>query len=610
MYLRDCLLENVGPIETVDLSLPFNEDGSPKPVVLVGRNGSGKSILLSHVVDALIEFAKVAYQDILVGQQSVQSPYFKIVGGTNQRTGADFGIALLQFSDQESSHCYVDKSGTLDYSEYREKLGARVSSITSWQTEGNHKAAPIPEDYARRLFREKSICYFPSARHERPHWLNVSSVNDEPIFYFAENLSDRLYKPVIVESAAQENRQWLMDVMLDSMADIYPYVEQEEQPELRFKILSNTSDVVLLRQSRSNIEAVLKGILQDESTQLRLSYRNISSSRLYVQTSSGYIPSLSHLSSGQANLFNLFATIIRYADRGDLRKSYQLHEIEGVVMVDEIESQAHSDLQYEVLPKLLKMFPKVQFILTSHSPLFLLGMEREYGSEGFEVIDMPGGEKITTERFSEFERSWQVYRQTEAYEKDMNKALRDGTKPLVYMEGETDPIYLRTALELLGRGDLVEALDIEWVGTYGPQGAVNTGKDALNHTNNVLVSNPNLSNRRVLLLYDCDTNKPTEDTGMLSVRIIPSNSANDVANKGIENLLPPELFEYDRERFYRLRERDGDYGAKKKNEEFDKTEFCRYVCDERRNANDFANFQSVIVLLDKWVARHNGEPEA
>ncbi len=58
MYLRECLLENVGPLESIDLTLPFDGDGNPKPAVLVGRNGSGKSILLSHMVDALIEFAK------------------------------------------------------------------------------------------------------------------------------------------------------------------------------------------------------------------------------------------------------------------------------------------------------------------------------------------------------------------------------------------------------------------------------------------------------------------------------------------------------------------------------------------------------------------------
>ena len=87
MYLRDCLLENVGPLKFIDVTLPFDEDGNPKPMVLVGRNGSGKSILLSHIVDAFVEYAKVGYQDILVGQGSVESPYFKIVGGPPRGSG-------------------------------------------------------------------------------------------------------------------------------------------------------------------------------------------------------------------------------------------------------------------------------------------------------------------------------------------------------------------------------------------------------------------------------------------------------------------------------------------------------------------------------------------
>ena len=76
------------------------------------------------------------------------------------------------------------------------------------------------------------------------------------------------------------------------------------------------------------------------------------------------MPSLDHLSSGQANLFNLFATIIRYSDRNDITKSFTLPEISGIVLVDEIDAHAHSDLQYEVLPKLLKLFPRCS--LSSH----------------------------------------------------------------------------------------------------------------------------------------------------------------------------------------------------------------------------------------------------
>jgi hypothetical protein len=201
MYLQDCLIENVGPLEFIDLTLPFNGDGTPKPVVLVGRNGSGKSILLSHVVDALIEFAKSAFRDILLGQQGTENPYFKIVGGTNQRLGTGYGIALLRFSDGETTHCYADKSGVLDPTDYADKMGDRFPGAASWPTGGNHKQASMPSEYAQRFFKTSAVCYFPSARHERPHWLNPNAVKDDPIFYIAENYQDHLYKPVIVESA-------------------------------------------------------------------------------------------------------------------------------------------------------------------------------------------------------------------------------------------------------------------------------------------------------------------------------------------------------------------------------------------------------------------------
>src|SRR5437588_50825 len=39
MYLRECLIQNVGPIAALDLSFELGSSGNPKPVVLVGKNG-------------------------------------------------------------------------------------------------------------------------------------------------------------------------------------------------------------------------------------------------------------------------------------------------------------------------------------------------------------------------------------------------------------------------------------------------------------------------------------------------------------------------------------------------------------------------------------------
>ena len=45
MYVKLVRLANYGPIQKLDIGFPFDEK-RPKPVLLFGENGSGKSILL------------------------------------------------------------------------------------------------------------------------------------------------------------------------------------------------------------------------------------------------------------------------------------------------------------------------------------------------------------------------------------------------------------------------------------------------------------------------------------------------------------------------------------------------------------------------------------
>ena len=277
--------------------------------------------------------------------------------------------------------------------------------------------------------------------------------------------------------------------------------------------------------------------------------------------------------------------------------SHRLTDITGIVVIDEVDVQCHVDLQYRVIPRLIALFPKVQFIMTSHSPLFLLGMERQFGQDGFQVIEMPNGTTITTERFSEFEQSLAYYRSTAAYEKELETTLASNEMPLVLLEGETDPVYVKTALALAGRDDILLTMEIDWVGIRGRQGAEQSGDKALDNVASILQANPGLSRRNVLLVYDCDTNKLPYDHGRVRKRAVPRNDQNTTARKGIENLLPSVLFE---KRFYRRREIQGDYGEMRVIEDFDKVTFCHWVCGDRRKSNDFDGFDSVIKILEEW----------
>jgi predicted ATP-binding protein involved in virulence len=77
MYLRECLIENVGPISALDFSFDVGDDGKPKPAVLVGKNGIGKTIVLAYVVDALAELAKQRFGDVVLDQRIGHMPFFK-----------------------------------------------------------------------------------------------------------------------------------------------------------------------------------------------------------------------------------------------------------------------------------------------------------------------------------------------------------------------------------------------------------------------------------------------------------------------------------------------------------------------------------------------------
>ena len=52
-------------------------------------------------------------------------------------------------------------------------------------------------------------------------------------------------------------------------------------------------------------------------------------------------------------------------------------EGEGVVLIDEIDLHLHPQWQRNILPALLKTFPKCQFIVTTHSPLVISNVARE-----------------------------------------------------------------------------------------------------------------------------------------------------------------------------------------------------------------------------------------
>ena len=55
----------------------------------------------------------------------------------------------------------------------------------------------------------------------------------------------------------------------------------------------------------------------------------------------------------------------------------RLRENQGIVMIDEVDLHIHPQWQMGLLPRLAKRLPRIQFIVTSHSPLLVGSLERQ-----------------------------------------------------------------------------------------------------------------------------------------------------------------------------------------------------------------------------------------
>ena len=61
-------------------------------------------------------------------------------------------------------------------------------------------------------------------------------------------------------------------------------------------------------------------------------------------------------------------------NRASEEKNYSF-DIEGIVLIDELETHLHIELQKKILPFLIEFFPNIQFIVTTHSPFVLNSIE-------------------------------------------------------------------------------------------------------------------------------------------------------------------------------------------------------------------------------------------
>lgn len=108
----------------------------------------------------------------------------------------------------------------------------------------------------------------------------------------------------------------------------------------------------------------------------------------------GYPLSLEQLSEGYRSII-IFVCDLIYRLSKVVEEDNDLFKLKGVVLVDEIDQHLHLKWQREIVGKLRKIFPNIQFFFTTHSPAIIQGASndaiiyRVYREDGITKVSDP-----------------------------------------------------------------------------------------------------------------------------------------------------------------------------------------------------------------------------
>ena len=523
------------------------------------------------------------------------------------KSGEDFSFSHVEFETGEKVQEWQLPTSKSDFEKKRGFTSIRKewSKIRDEESSSFISTFDANSDVTKSIFKNQCCLYFPVNRFEEPAWLNLINLKAKPSYTDLKHITGYSNRDIICTSPLKNNINWLLDLIFDRQLFDQKFKNTSMQvtpgqPHVTVPIYTGFNG-----QSTRIYDAVIKVIrvILRESGNIRLGAGTRQNRQISVMKDEKiWVPNLFQLSTGEVQLLNLFLSIVKDYDlsQGEFN---DLNDIKGIVIIDEIDSHLHTAHQKEVLPELIKSFPNVQFVITTHAPLFLLGMEDHLGEDGFEIINMPYGERVAPSDFSEFIAAYDAFKETIQYRAEIKAEIEKHSKPIVFVEGDYDIRYLNKAAELLNKTDVLDNVQLKDGDGFG-----NLDKVWKAYNNAISEVVPN----KILLLYDCDTDKQDTDKNLVFKRLIPRIEENPISI-GIENLFSkitidkiekenPQYIDIHEEQTTRIRGINTKVLSSKSVNKNEKNNMCNWLCKHGEIA-DFKGFEVAIKIIEQVIIK-------
>lgn len=614
MYVKRIQLHNYGPISQLDLACPFDEEDKPKPIVLVGANGSGKSIVLAHIVNGLLSAQQIVYPE---NQEVDEGTVYKFRTARYIQSGREYSFSRVDFEND----LYISELQLQREKQAYSRLPAGIAEIGA-QDEWDSMLPemddvilgtiePNQKTRIEGVFSTRCVLYFPPNRFEEPAWLNQKNLKSKAQFTNPTHIQGDTNRKVINYSPLHDNQNWLFDVVHDCLR--FEIKAQQETIIDRLKLdksqmtAFDTTSNKLSGKAQNLYDTAIK-IIQTmaphaESVRFRFGMRT---NRVLSVAGRDemQVPNIFQLSSGETSLLNLFLSILR--DHDLCKISFDKPEdIRGIVVVDEIDLHLHSQHQHEILPNLMKIFPRVQFVVTTHSPLFVLGLQRVFGDDGFVVHHLPQGGQIGPEEFNEFGKAYRLFSHTRKHFDTIATEIKNSRRPIIFVDGKTDVAYFTRAIKLLGIQKTFQDIEI---------------RDGAGQLKNIWrgLTRDHTEHRVIILLHDCDDKVEFGEWGNVFRWTIPQIESHPI-QKGIENRFSRETLEKVMKHKPAFVDIKGEYlysvrGVHRTSPEQwavnpdEKVNLCNWLC-ENGTETDFKDFQEIFNKLRKLPKLFQSDPD-
>lgn len=293
-----------------DITIPLSES-QPKHLILTGKNGSGKTSVLKSAVD----FLSYAVSDNFV----IQSDCLENIAFDEQR--------LQTASNSESGKLACE--------------GIR-NSIAHWNKFLSHWADGV-------------VLAFPSYLNLREKYLKGEYI----LAYYGD---DREIKVQISKNIEKVDLQEVYSLKDHPSQQLVKYLVNLKTTEAFAKTNGNEARAAEIHAWFDRFQNVLRSIYSDDTLELKFDIETFA----FTICQAGHDPfDFTTLSMGYAAVFDIIGDLIMRME------SKHRYDLEGLVLIDEIETHLHVDLQKKIVPILTRLFPNIQFVLTTHSPFIL-----------------------------------------------------------------------------------------------------------------------------------------------------------------------------------------------------------------------------------------------